>query len=823
MSYFKTFDDALASAGFQRRDENISSGFHSQEDVFNAFRRGNHVILKAPTGWGKTFAVAAAIGEGHAIYSLPLRVLANTISEAVNDYTDKEVVVQHGANKGHTLLDPIPMNKENDDRFGMVFTTLDQTLSAFLGIPIGVKYRQGNILPAVVDASHLIFDEFHLFEPARSMTTALFALEQSKQPCIVLTATLSDPMISFLESTLKNSVVGQRQISAGEKGVEVIKGSRPFVNDKTIRVGSGLEKIAELDCSFPLTLIIRNQIEWAKETAMALREKYKNELVDVHLLHSELLPEDRKKIEEKVVVAFAESGKRPKNERRQILVSTQVVEAGVDITCAVLHTDWCPPAAFIQRAGRCARYKGEKATIYWHPVLDNFGPYQAQKKDVEKLANLVSLNDGALLTPELEEAIIQLSAESDQVLIENYTHRNAVQETKRLRTSRNYEAYAEMIRSINSVNAAIGISPEQIGSYLSLSRSSFYGRFKDAHYTGYRYNSDTKEMEAIETGKSESTAKYVQLADLILFHPDQMSYSPDLGLTLGQQGGEEYFLRGDQRVDFEKYGGYFLEPYQAHIEFLHLQKDQFSWIVPSLVQELTKLGTSEAEASLLAEALVDLVIWAHDIGKLNYQWQAAHDVDKTGVPYNHPGLDYVKGKLKTIVKLPCPIAHSETGGKYDRIEGVKTPSHAWVSAWAVKNMVYEMLGGDERVILPVLWTIAEHHGYLRTFDGALNLNRFQPYELGYLDYLNEMSGLPPWSKYGWNSNYLKCKIDKAEALEAHAWFEANPILPEHGVNIYYILSYMLRRCDWFATAEVSNPNVQLNKPTRLATPSGQNL
>lgn len=812
MKHFKTFDDALKKAKFKRRDENTSRNFNTQEDVFDAFRAGNHVILKAPTGWGKTFAVAAAIGPGHAIYSLPLRVLANTISDTVDNYTYKDVVVQHGANKGHSLLDPIPMDKNNKERYGMVFTTLDQTLSAFLGIPIGVKYRQGNILPAVVDASHLIFDEFHLFEPARSMTTALFALEQSKLPCIILTATLSDPMIKFLEETLGKD----------GRGVKTLIGKRPFINDKKIILGDGFADIDQLDCSASLTLIIRNQIQWAKETATALRQKYKDEQVDIHLLHSELLPDDRKKIEEEVVKLFAKKDLRKNNGRRQILVSTQVVEAGVDITCDTLHTDWCPPASFIQRAGRCARYKGENAVIFWHPAPDAYSPYKGQKSDVDKLAELIRLNNGELLSPELEEQVIQLSAETDQVLIENYRQRNAKQETKRLRTSRNYEAYSEMIRSINSVNAAIGTDPHEIGSYLSLSRSSFHKRFKEARFTGYRYNSDTKEMEAINTGKSEEAFKYVQLADLILFHPDKMSYSPKLGLAIDKSGGSEHFSRGDQHIDFEGYGGYYLEPYQAHIEFLYLQKEEFKWLFPNLVKEINSLGVSKETAEVLSEALVDLVIWSHDLGKLDYKWQAAHSVSEIGVPFEYPGLDYIKNKLKTLIHLPAPIAHSETGGKYDRLRESKPPSHAWVSAWAVKEMVYKMLGNDERLVLPILWAIAEHHGYLRTFDGALNINRFQAYELGYLNYLDEMSSLNPWQKYGWNSNHLNHKINKEEALEAHAWFEANPILPEHAVNVYYILSYILRRCDWFATAEVSNPNIRHHSHSALTTKKSQN-
>lgn len=43
----QTFQEALNKADFP-------SGREKQEKVFDAFRAGKHVILKAPTGWGKT-------------------------------------------------------------------------------------------------------------------------------------------------------------------------------------------------------------------------------------------------------------------------------------------------------------------------------------------------------------------------------------------------------------------------------------------------------------------------------------------------------------------------------------------------------------------------------------------------------------------------------------------------------------------------------------------------------------------------------------------------------------------------------------------------
>src|SRR5699024_10841426 len=138
-----------------------------------------------------------------------------------------------------------------DNPFRLVYTTLDQTLSAFLGIPIGVSLRQGNILPAVVDNSHLIFDEFHLFEPEKSWTTALFALQRAKKNCVVLTATLGDYMLKFLKEFLATTDIGQ------EYGVEVIEADRPFVNKKELAKGDGFENIEDIEVG-RRTIIIKN-------------------------------------------------------------------------------------------------------------------------------------------------------------------------------------------------------------------------------------------------------------------------------------------------------------------------------------------------------------------------------------------------------------------------------------------------------------------------------------------------------------------------------------------------------------------------------------
>ena len=800
--YYQSFDEALASKGFKERSP-------GQRKVFEAFRAGKHIILKAPTGWGKTFAVTSALKDGHAIYSLPLRVLVDSLAKDVQEGAfPKKVAVQHGARKEHTFLDK---GENQDEPIDLIFTTLDQSLSAFLGIPIGVSYRQGNILPAVVDASHLIFDEFHLFEPQRSMSTALYAIKQSQQNCIILTATLSSSMLDFLEQELLDTTVGKTN------GVEVVIGERPFVNKKTLKQGHGLDNAEHIQIG-ERTIIIRNRIDWAKQTAQSLRGQYED--LEIYLLHSELLPEDRKRVEDQAKAVF---GKNTKSDnKRHVLIATQVVEAGIDISCDTMHTDLCPPSSFIQRIGRSARYAGESSTIFWHEVEESeYAPYSYAKSDMNELQKLLLTSEGEVLDADLENQVIEISKESDKAFIEFFKSRNPTEETLELRTLRDYEQYRERIRDINSINVAIGANPNLNYQYLSVAKSKFYGkRFDNVPTTFYRFNTETKMNEAVS---AEDDKRFVQIADMALLNPEHIGYSPEIGLDESIDGGEEYFLDHSRKQAYNY--SYVLEPYEAHLQLLHQEKAKVRWMIEQLAKT-TNLGgagsTSTEQSRELAEGLVDFVIWAHDIGKLSTEWQAAHHVhDASGISPSEKPLTYYTNELKLdLLDRPYPIAHSESGGEYARIEGAKLPSHAWISAWAVKDMLWEMLQGAEHLFYPTLWTIAEHHGYLRSFSGDLNTKRFDAYNLGFLDYLDEMSNREPWAKYDWNSTYLTASINSDDAKTAHLWFDSHPLQKEHAVSVYYALSYILRRCDQLATAYVSKSELKKSpEPTQNSNSS----
>ncbi|MBA2591818.1 MAG: type I-U CRISPR-associated protein Csx17 [Pseudomonadota bacterium] len=102
------------------------------------------------------------------------------------------------------------------------------------------------------------------------------------------------------------------------------------------------------------------------------------------LIHSRFRAEDRRAHE-------ARMHSRPPTEGR-ILIATQAIEAGVDLSARVLFTELAPWASLVQRFGRCNRYgefnETKDAQIAWIDVAD-VKPYAAEELDAARqvLAN----------------------------------------------------------------------------------------------------------------------------------------------------------------------------------------------------------------------------------------------------------------------------------------------------------------------------------------------------------------------------------------------------------------------------------------------------
>ncbi|MHA1204182.1 MAG: CRISPR-associated helicase Cas3' [Candidatus Heimdallarchaeaceae archaeon] len=98
-------------------------------------------------------------------------------------------------------------------------------------------------------------------------------------------------------------------------------------------------------------MFVMNTKESARLLFDFLKEEHKDE--PIYFLSSVVTHEDRVRIIEKL----------KEKEEKRILVCTQVIEAGVDVTFDVVFRDLAPLDSIIQVAGRCNRYNEEKGIV----------------------------------------------------------------------------------------------------------------------------------------------------------------------------------------------------------------------------------------------------------------------------------------------------------------------------------------------------------------------------------------------------------------------------------------------------------------------------
>ncbi len=131
------------------------------------------------------------------------------------------------------------------------------------------------------------------------------------------------------------------------------------------------------------TLVVVNTVKRAVEIWEALK-KIKASETDLRLIHSRFRPIDRQQWTSEFL--NRESCTQPTD---RIIVSTQVIEAGVDISASLLITELAPWPSLVQRFGRCARWGGTSKVIIVDFDHDNDGkalPYSLEELSASRTA-----------------------------------------------------------------------------------------------------------------------------------------------------------------------------------------------------------------------------------------------------------------------------------------------------------------------------------------------------------------------------------------------------------------------------------------------------
>ena len=235
-------------------------------------------------------------------------------------------------------------------------------------------------------------------------------------------------------------------------------------------------------------IIICNTVSQAQGLYRDLQELNYDDTLNITLLHSRFLPEHRAQKETFLKETFAENWQD--DGTCYILISTQVIEAGINITCQVMHSQLCPMNSLLQRAGRCARFQDEQGQVLVYRTIEVNQAYTAlTEADLEPETQESTDKKQSFLpypekTCESTWQVLQAHTESNHVnenvgfrteetwINQIHTAENLLQQQRRqnnqMQFEQNFEAAffrgdesraTELIRSVDSCTLLIGQIP----------------------------------------------------------------------------------------------------------------------------------------------------------------------------------------------------------------------------------------------------------------------------------------------------------------------------------------------------------------------------
>lgn len=325
-----------------------SHRYDYQVQVANRLLEGENLVLRAPTGSGKTLSALVPFVLGRKegrwsrlIYALPLRTLVRSI------YREAQRLAEP-----HGLHVTMQTGEQPDDRFfsegDIIVCTYDQLLSGLLAAPYSLSHRQANINAACIAGALVVFDEFHLMGADQAFLTGAACLQQFHGLCqsLWMSATATLPYFDELRSALNAGCVDLPPAD-WEAVPSVARTRRTIQWHDTPLTADHVRKHEG-----KRVIVIMNRVEWAQSLYQELAD---NCWAKPRLLHARFFQKHRNAKERWLQRYFGRRASTPGP-----LICTQVIEAGMDITSDVLLTQLAPLNAVIQRSGRCARFAPEQ-------------------------------------------------------------------------------------------------------------------------------------------------------------------------------------------------------------------------------------------------------------------------------------------------------------------------------------------------------------------------------------------------------------------------------------------------------------------------------
>ena len=370
-SWFRSSTAAVAQSG---------SNPHAWQTDLASNPDCSNRLIQIPTGMGKTLGVlltwtyhrlhrADSNWPTRLVWCLPMRSLVDqTQTEA------KRIVVESGLGAEVDVVVLMGGVDQTDwdthpERPAILIGTQDMLLSRALNRGFASGRARWPVEYGLLNHDALwVMDEVQLMDVGLATSAQLQAFrdqdqEKALRPCVTwwMSATLQPDWLKTVDTErchldwIKNiSAIPASQRFGGLWDIrkscvtESIEANNP--SEFASRILAVHDGVVGGDYG-KITLVVCNTVDRASETFNELKKAGRTQ--DLELVHSRFRPAERESWRERFLTR--ESCKRDVD---RIIVATQVVEAGIDISAACLITDLAPWPSLVQRFGRCARYDG---------------------------------------------------------------------------------------------------------------------------------------------------------------------------------------------------------------------------------------------------------------------------------------------------------------------------------------------------------------------------------------------------------------------------------------------------------------------------------
>lgn len=400
-------------------------------------------LLRAPTGsgksagllgswlWRRRFADAVVRREipRTLVFTLPMRTLVEQTTDVARSMLDRlglvDEVILATLMGGEPADDTWRLHPEKDT---IVVCTLDMGLSGALNRAYGTSRFSWPVTFGRLSSDvHWVFDEVQLMGPAAATSRQLQAFRDRLGTTLPtsstwMSATLDPEILRTVDAAVvPPPVTVDRRLEEGRL-VKLLEAPRRFERwvpgrqakpDKMAHVQARAARIKEVHRAGTRTLVVLNTVAAARQLAS---EVSKGSNADVVLLHSRFRPAERRLAFDRAVASPGPAG--------TILIATQVVEAGVDFSSAVLFTEVAPWPSVVQRAGRCNRYAevpagadpAEVPTVFWDEPLGSWRPYD-DADGAAAVTILDQIGGSVLSTEELADRDVDLPPPTEHLVL----------------------------------------------------------------------------------------------------------------------------------------------------------------------------------------------------------------------------------------------------------------------------------------------------------------------------------------------------------------------------------------------------------------------